>query len=284
MRLLPAHRTIPVAIVTLLMLCGCSKEDTASSGAPATPDTTHRYERQGVIPETYRDLRMGYARGESRELPDLRPIIKELDRLTGFNSSEADKRQERDSLPEVLHGPSPNVMDRSDAGALESDGRSTSPAVLREWHTQMGLLNEVYAKSPRLAGFDSLIVLHERLVQLHRDAADIIPEASEPASLPSLVPAGAVLYEQRCLSCHGEGGRGVEGLFPALPTGPMNADSSVTLILSGGPGKKHPVYRARLSDAEVAAVLNHVQSFGGVRASEIRPEHVRAVRERLSHR
>jgi mono/diheme cytochrome c family protein len=104
--------------------------------------------------------------------------------------------------------------------------------------------------------------------------------APEPAQGPrasrAMAERGALVYRDRCASCHGDRGEGVRGAYPALAgnravTLPVTANL-VQVVLHGGfppstAGNPRPFgmppFATVLSDAEVAAVLTHVRAAWG---------------------
>lgn len=101
---------------------------------------------------------------------------------------------------------------------------------------------------------------------------------------------GAEIYGERCVVCHTASGEGVAGFVPSLRGAPvvLNADPSEGLrkILSGTPGSRAsvewrawmPPFEDVLTDAEVAAVANHVRNNWGNTASAVTPDQVKALR------
>lgn len=108
-----------------------------------------------------------------------------------------------------------------------------------------------------------------------------------PTSTASAAPAttaqrtaamdGASVYAQNCASCHGAQGRGQTGYFPPLAGNPDLAAGSkfpLLVVLNGlsGPiqinGQTYdgsmPAF-GHLSDAEIAAVVNHVRTAWGAK-------------------
>ena len=93
---------------------------------------------------------------------------------------------------------------------------------------------------------------------------------------------GARIYEQQCAQCHGDGGRGVPGAYPALAGNravlmPQSANL-VQIVLHGGfapstAGNPRPFgmppYLLQLSDAEVASVLTHIRGSWGNQAPAV---------------
>lgn len=84
---------------------------------------------------------------------------------------------------------------------------------------------------------------------------------------------GAQVYEARCASCHGAGERTprvppLQGHVPNLFLADGGRDYLIDFLLFGFEGtmevggdefrSRHPVYKDRLSDVQIAAVLNHM--------------------------
>uniref|UniRef100_A0A831U8M1 Cytochrome c n=1 Tax=Thermus islandicus TaxID=540988 RepID=A0A831U8M1_9DEIN len=111
----------------------------------------------------------------------------------------------------------------------------------------------------------------------------------------ALAQDGAKLYSQYCSSCHQPTGLGVPGAFPSLKGLDQLAKTDggrvylIRAVLFGlqGPLKVGsatynglmPGFGQQLSDAQVAALLNHVlSSFGNKNPKPITPEEVKKVR------
>ena len=82
-------------------------------------------------------------------------------------------------------------------------------------------------------------------------------------------PDGAKLYAERCSGCHGDQGGGDGPAAAALVPRPKNfhelggksVDELRTIVKKGKPGTMMPPFDGVLSDAEIDAVLRHVQHF-----------------------
>jgi len=105
-------------------------------------------------------------------------------------------------------------------------------------------------------------------------------------------PDGARVYETQCASCHQPDGSGVEGAYPPLAGDPVVTDGDprrhIQIVLFGLEGKSiegtsypavMPAWGDRLSDEEVAAVVNHERTAWGNDAPTVTAEEVAAVRE-----
>jgi mono/diheme cytochrome c family protein len=82
-------------------------------------------------------------------------------------------------------------------------------------------------------------------------------------------PDGAKLYEERCSGCHGDQGGGDGPAAAALVPRPKNfhtldgksVDELRGIVKKGKPGTMMPPFDGVLSDAEIDAVVRHVQRF-----------------------
>lgn len=81
----------------------------------------------------------------------------------------------------------------------------------------------------------------------------------ETTTVASTVDAAAI-YSQKCAGCHGANGGG--GMGPALGAVEEKGDDHIrNLIVNGSPEKGMPAFGSQLSEAEVAAMVNHVKSL-----------------------
>jgi len=82
-------------------------------------------------------------------------------------------------------------------------------------------------------------------------------------------PDGAKLYAERCSGCHGDTGGGDGPAAAALVPRPKNfhelggksVDELRAIVKKGKPGTMMPPFDGVLSDAEIDAVVRHVQHF-----------------------
>jgi mono/diheme cytochrome c family protein len=146
--------------------------------------------------------------------------------------------------------------------------------------TVMGPMAEVVLQSTQHLSASDLratAVFLKALPQRAGEAAD------PPVAMSNRVAErGAKLYENHCAQCHGQQGEGIAGAYPALAgnravTMPVTANL-VQVVLNGGfapatAGNPRPFgmppYATVLSDADVAAVLSHIRSAWGNRASPV---------------
>jgi len=112
--------------------------------------------------------------------------------------------------------------------------------------------------------------------------------AGEPARTPVFSTGeafdeqtGETLYAGICQGCHMPGGQGAAGAgrYPALTKNPKleAAGYPLTMVLRGLNGM--PSFAARLTDAQVAQVVNYVRThFGNSYADAVKPDDVKALR------
>lgn len=119
------------------------------------------------------------------------------------------------------------------------------------------------------------------------------PVAANPAAGSSNVAGfdysslGRQVYSQNCASCHGESGTGTPGVFPPLAGDPVvtgkDADAHARIVIHGLSGKsiggknyaaQMPAFGPQLSDAQIAAVVDHERTSWGNDAPTITPSQV----------
>lgn len=116
----------------------------------------------------------------------------------------------------------------------------------------------------------------------------------EPAGAPrNLSVQGSALYAAHCASCHGPNGEGVAGVFPPMKGDPVVVDKDpgrhIGIVLFGLKGgaingvryaAEMPEHGDELSDAEVAAVVNHERTSWGNSAPVVTPGDVAEIRKK----
>lgn len=101
-------------------------------------------------------------------------------------------------------------------------------------------------------------------------------------TVDELKKSGEQIYAANCVACHQPTGKGMPPAFPALDgskvvTGPRNGQ--IAVVLSGRPNTAMASF-ARLSDAELAAVITYTRNAWGNRTGEaIQPSEIIAGRK-----
>lgn len=147
-----------------------------------------------------------------------------------------------------------------------------------EWYSQMIGMHKEMARIHREMGQDSLAEMNQRLSREFDDLRSMIPGLDRPTEVPFNAQGdpdllnGERLYARNCASCHGENGQGMSGVFPPLVnTNWVTASKSIPIriLLHGLEGSievngqayngQMPSFKARLSAAEIAAILNYLR-------------------------
>jgi mono/diheme cytochrome c family protein len=119
----------------------------------------------------------------------------------------------------------------------------------------------------------------------------VVPHASELPPQSATKTLGARLYEAQCEQCHGKQGEGKADAFPALAGNrgvtADNTNNLILMVLYGGFGpstagvpRPHgmPPFVLALNNAEIAAVISHVRTTWGNRATPVSEFEVNTVR------
>lgn len=112
-------------------------------------------------------------------------------------------------------------------------------------------------------------------------------ESEKTTGESSDLPDGEALFMKTCSACHQADGKGLPGAFPPLAGSPIvnNEDYSimVSIILLGYDAREEFAtmlpFADQLSDAEIAAIVNHERSSWGNNASQITEADVKAIRD-----
>ncbi len=149
---------------------------------------------------------------------------------------------------------------------------------------------QAFAQTPTYAPNPALIAANAPL-----------PQAGAPTQAPVSNPAagsknvagfdystlGTQVYSTNCASCHGASGTGTPGAFPPLAKDPVvtgkDVDTQVKIVLNGLSGKtingtkyaaQMPAFGSQLSDAQIAAVIDHERTSWGNQATTVTPGQV----------
>jgi mono/diheme cytochrome c family protein len=113
---------------------------------------------------------------------------------------------------------------------------------------------------------------------------------STPATAPSpvaeadLIATGEKIFNSVCIACHQAGGKGVEGIYPALAGDPFvtldDPGPMVKTLLTGRGGM--PIFGGIYNNEQIAAVVSYVRTSFGNNASTVSPEFVQQMRDQLA--
>ena len=116
---------------------------------------------------------------------------------------------------------------------------------------------------------------------------------SSPKSTSSapVTESGEAIYKRTCITCHQAGGEGIQGTYPPLAKSDFLADKDKTIeqVIKGHMGEmivngvkyNNVMPPQQLSDDEIVAVLNYVNSSFGNSGAQIATADVKAVRAKM---
>ncbi len=157
--------------------------------------------------------------------------------------------------------------------------------VIGMWATWYGLeyfkTPDAFARTPTYASDPALAAANAPATQTSVKAPGKNVAGFDYATI------GAQVYAQSCQSCHGAAGVGVPGTFPALAGDSVvngnDAGAHVKIVLRGLSGKsingvhfsaQMPAFGSQLTDAEIAAVVDHERTSWGNHGPIITPGQV----------
>jgi cytochrome c oxidase subunit 2 len=105
--------------------------------------------------------------------------------------------------------------------------------------------------------------------------------APQKMSGADLKASGEKVYAANCAACHQPTGKGLPPTFPGLAGSKITTGAKgahIDIVLKGKPGTAMASF-ARLSDAEIAAVVTYERTSWGNNAGEVQPGEVAAARK-----
>lgn len=200
-------------------------------------------------------------------------------------------------MPMSQHMQGNNMM-KEGMGRQQMQGHMTG-----EWYDQMMSMHERMAYMHQEMGQQPMAEMNQRLSEGFGMMRQMTPGTNEPSKVPfneegdpSLLN-GESLFTQNCASCHGNDAEGVGRSFPPLVnsdwiTGKKNVP--VRILLHGLSGEiqvngqsyqgSMPSFKARLSAAEIAAILNYLRSESDGDFSEISQDDIIRIDDNYSDR
>ncbi len=206
---------------------------------------------------------------------------------------------------EVVRGRVPILVNayESRPGDVFEPGRVETPAPIPTWTWVLALVVMTwtlwYAASEYRSHAETLAAAAPGAAVPASPPASAVPSASVPSGASAVKPAwkaqGAQVFGNYCSPCHQLTGQGLPGVFPPLASSATvkarDPSEHVRTVLQGLHGKTiasvaysavMPPFGPQLTDAEVAAVVNHERSSWGNDAPLVRPEDVAAARRESS--
>ncbi|NGP90133.1 c-type cytochrome [Aliifodinibius halophilus] len=147
-----------------------------------------------------------------------------------------------------------------------------------EWYQQMIEMHRQMSKMHQSMGQPSMSEMNKKLAGNYGQMMKMIPGLDKATDVPfntqgdPSVLDGQQLFSQNCASCHGGTGEGVGTAFPSVVNSKwITADKTVPIriVLHGLQGEIEvqgqqyqgvmPSFKARLSAAEITAILNYLR-------------------------
>jgi mono/diheme cytochrome c family protein len=95
-----------------------------------------------------------------------------------------------------------------------------------------------------------------------------------------MIAQGDEIFNNLCVACHQPGGKGVEGIFPALNGNPLITSEDptyfISTVLTGRGGM--PRFAGTFDDTEIASIVSYVRQAWDNDAGPVSPEDVAKVR------
>ena len=114
------------------------------------------------------------------------------------------------------------------------------------------------------------------------EAAAIAKLAEQEFSMEDLVAKGEAVYQANCAACHGAGGAGIPGAFPAMTGSPIvtgDINSHIDIVMNGKAGTAMAAYKGQLSDVDLAAVITFERnSLGNSVGDMVQPSAIKNAR------
>lgn len=113
------------------------------------------------------------------------------------------------------------------------------------------------------------------LAQKREEAETMRQLALQQFSMEELVERGEQVHTRICAACHGAGGQGIPGVFPALAGSPKvlgDIEENLDTVINGVPGTAMQAFGAQLSEVDLAAVITYQRNaWGNNTGDEIQP-------------
>ncbi|MCH2450040.1 MAG: cytochrome c [Gracilimonas sp.] len=162
-----------------------------------------------------------------------------------------------------------------------------------EWYQQMMSMHDRVAAMHNQQGEHQMAEMNRRLSEEYGDVMDLVPGLDEPKETlfnedgDYTMLNGENLFTQNCASCYGTDGNGLANTFPPLVNSEwITEEKSIPnrILMNGLTGSigvnsqsysgTMPSFRARLSAAEMAAILNYPRTISDEELPEITQEEI----------
>lgn len=110
------------------------------------------------------------------------------------------------------------------------------------------------------------------LAQKQEEAETVRQLTQQQFTLEELRERGEQIHNRTCTACHGSGGQGVPGIFPALAGSPVvtgDLRQNMDIVINGVPGTAMQAFGAQLSEVDIAAVITYQRNAWGNNTGDI---------------
>lgn len=258
--------------------------------------------RYDSLQEIYRQMMATYEQEEKSMPEELAEMYTGMQQMRGKMEDQHRQMMNRSMRGRMKNRPMGEHMKNGNMMS-EKMGMQWQGHMEGEWYQQMMGMHEQMAEMHRKRGQQSMAEMNRKLSGKFKEMREAVPDLNEPAEAPPDENRdlsqlnGKELYSGNCASCHGRIAEGIPGAFPPLVnTKWITGDKSVPIrtILHGLEGELEvknqaydgsmPSFRARLSNAEIAAIINYLRSESEGDQSLITQEDVAQLRDQYSDR
>lgn len=284
-------RLILGIFAALFLFSSCRMEESDSMNESQRQELETSYE---TIENIYQELEEEYNSGAESAPEELHLLYEGLQDM---------RMQVHNTHIQMMAWHEERDMQREKMIPEEDIGRHMQTHMTDEWYLQMKEMHEQIAGMHESINQQSLARMNRQLAEQFEEMGEITPEIGEPTEIPfnksgnpSLLN-GADLYTQNCATCHGNNGEGVGDVFPPLVDSDwVTGDKSipVRILLHGLTGEIEvdgqqyqgtmPSFKARLSAAEMTAILNYLRDQSEGDQSEITQEDIIDLSQEYSDR
>lgn len=220
------------------------------------------------LQSNYKTLIASYETGTDSLPAELKSLYRQMQKMHG----------EMDVSHRQMLGMNMGPHMQGDNMMAEGMGMHMQGHMTGEWYSQMMGMHEQMARMHQRMGQQKMAQMNRRLSDEYGKMRKMIPGLDEPTDVPfnekgdPALLNGKNLYSQNCASCHGSSAQGVSGAFPPLVNSEwVTGDKSIPIriLLHGLQGEidvqqqeyegTMPSFKARLSAAEIAAILNYIR-------------------------
>ncbi|MDX1672339.1 MAG: c-type cytochrome [Balneolaceae bacterium] len=279
-----------ISVLTLLLLISCRSRERAEM---------HRQEERAMqavydsVEHDFKDLMQAFETGRDTMPAEIQQLYDQMLLMHG----------RMDRMHQQMMGEGDHMMGR---GMEQPMPMHRQTRMSRDWYQQMMSMHESMMVWHRGNDHQEMADRHRRMMSRYQSLLRAVPEDEETAvsgeergtGAETASVNGEQIFVQQCASCHGSDGMGSGTVFPPLINSEwiitQNISIPVRILLHGLSGEievqgrtyrgSMPSFGARLSDAEVAAVINHLRKRSDAQAEPVTAEEVAGIAKKFSDR